>query len=546
MASYEDLRSAIAKTALVREKDGAIIIGNENTGNRESWLFDFRALMLQPKWIDRYAEVFWEHYEDQLPFQVGGMETAGIPLVTAIIMKGVERGTPVNGFFIRKSRKRQGLLKAVEGTLTDEKIILVDDLINSGQTLNRQIDVLRDLDKTVSDIFVMLAFRTDEAYAHFGEHGVRVRHLFTLKDFGIPLLRPRGPEIQQETFDVVWHYKGPAPSFHVVTHKSGPTLDGGRVYVGHDDGTMRALDSETGSVVWEFTVRGFPGGKAILSTPRVHDGVVYFGAYDGNVYALQATTGEKIWEYGDADWIGSSPDISIQDGLLFIGLEFGLFKRSGGIAALDLKTGIPKWTAYHTNMTHASPLYIQQESMVVIGSNEGVLYAYDAPSGQLRWRYATGGDIKMSAAYAPRQRAVLFGSMDGKMYAVSAQDGTPLYAKEADAGIYSTPLVYNNAAYFASLDKKLYAVELGTWKERFVFTTNGRIFSSPVVAENSVWIGSNDGRLCEVDPETGVLKSFFQASERVLSKLAYDAAKKRFYIITVANQVYCLARKTTQ
>jgi orotate phosphoribosyltransferase len=161
--NYEDLRSAIASAALVRGAD-RIIVGNEHTGARESWLFDFRALMLQPAWLDRCAEIFWERYASRLPFQVGGLETAGIPLVAAIIMKSVERGTPVNGFYVRKSRKRHGLMKYIEGTLTDDPIVFVDDLINSGNSLRKQIKILEEAGKKVRDAFVMLAFRDDTHY----------------------------------------------------------------------------------------------------------------------------------------------------------------------------------------------------------------------------------------------------------------------------------------------------------------------------------------------------------------------------------------------
>ena len=101
--------------------------------------------MLEPKWLDAYAEIFWEKYAHLYPFQVGGLETAGIPLVAAIVMKGVERGTPVNGFFMRKSRKREGLMKIIEGTLTNDPVILVDDLINTGQVFGSKLEILEDI-----------------------------------------------------------------------------------------------------------------------------------------------------------------------------------------------------------------------------------------------------------------------------------------------------------------------------------------------------------------------------------------------------------------
>ncbi len=539
---YDDFREAILSTTLVQAKNGAIIVRSEHTGARDLWLFDFRALMLQPKWLDKYAEIFWERYANRLPFQVGGVETAGIALVAAIVMKSVARGTPVNGFYIRKSRKRQGLMKYIEGTLTDEPVIFVDDLINSGQSVHKQLEILAQAGKKVADVFIMLAFRADDAYAFLADKHVSLSHLFTLADFGIPLLKSKAPEIPQNSFTVVWHYKAPHPSYHLVVQKSAPLLDNKRVFFGCDDGAFRALDQKTGEVAWEFSAGRHPQGKGILSSPALYNGIVYFGAYDGTVYALNAATGEKVWTYEDADWIGSSPDIAPNLGLLFIGLEFGLWRKRGGIAALDLKTGAMKWSANHADLTHGSPLYIQEESLVVIGSNDGLMYAYDAENGTLRWSFRARGDIKTRAAYDAKRRAVIFGSMDGNLYALSAQDGAPLHARETGAGIYSIPLVHNDTVYVASLDKCFYAIDCTNWKDRWVYETSGRIFASPAIADGSLWIGSNDGKLYEIDASSGTLKHFFQATERIVNAIAYSESEKRFFVPTVANEIYCLAR----
>ncbi|HUO50664.1 MAG TPA: PQQ-binding-like beta-propeller repeat protein [Candidatus Paceibacterota bacterium] len=540
-SAYEDLRQAIAATAFVQAKD-ATIIESEVTGRRADWIFDFRALMLQPQWLNRYAEIFWEIYADRYPFQVGGVETAGIPLVAAIVMKGVERGTPVNGFYIRKSRKREALMKYVEGTLTDDPIIFVDDLLNTGRSVNKQIDILSREGKKVTDVFVMLAFRADETYTFLNEKNVSITHLFTLKDFGLPLLS-HSPRIPDDSFETLWHFGAPNPTFHIVVQRSAPVLDETRVYLGCDDRKFRALDQKTGSVVWEFSVGRNLLGKSILSSPQIYKGVVYFGAYDGGMYALDTTTGKKIWANEDADWIGSSPDLAPDLGLLYIGLEFGLWKRHGGIAALDMKTGARKWIAHHASMTHASPLYIKEESLVVIGSNDGVVYAYDAKNGALRWTFATQGDIKSRAAYDPKRRATIIGSMDGKLYVLSIENGTPIFAREFGAGIYSIPLVHDDTVYVASLDKCIYAIDCTTWKERWEYETDGRIFSSPAIFDGSLWIGSNDGRLYELDTDTGKLKHFFQATERILSKIAYNETTKQFFVPTIANELYCLKRK---
>ncbi len=543
---FEDLRKAIESVVLARKEQGAVIVPSERTGKRAEWIFDFRALMLQPKWLDRYAEIFWEQYADKLPFQVGAMETVGIALVAAIVMKSVERGTPVNGFFIRKSRKRKGLMKQVEGTLTDDPVILVDDLMNSGGTFDKQMKILAELDKKIRSIFALLAFREKEAYAALSERGVNVDALFTLKDFGLSMLSSESAELPTDAFDVIWHYKGPDPSYHLVVQKSAPALDESRVFFGGDDGIFRALKQVNGEVVWEFKVGKHPSGKGILSSPVVHKDTVYFGAYDGNVYALDTATGQKKWVNEDADWIGSSPDLAPDLGMLFIGLEFGFFGKRGGIAAISLKTGETVWAARHKEFTHGSPLYIKEEGLVAIGSNDGVLYCYNTEDGSLRWYYSTGGDLKTTPAYDPKRRLIFCASMDENLYAISAHNGTPIFARSTDAGIYSIPLIVNDMVYVGSLDKTVYAIDMNTWKDRWTFETDGRIFASPTIADGSLWIGSNDGRLYELDPENGKLRDFFQATERIMSKVAHDPKTRRIFVRTVENDIYCLQKKISK
>ncbi|MEN9561343.1 MAG: hypothetical protein RIQ56_616 [Candidatus Parcubacteria bacterium] len=539
MKSHDDLKEAIQKYAFVTSKSGVTIIGNEFTGARDEWLFDFRALLLQPHWLNRYAEIFWEMYSHKLPFQVGGMETAGIPLVAAIVMKSVERGTPVNGFYIRKSRKRQGLMKWIEGTLTDDPIVCVDDLINSGSSFRKQIDILSDAGKKVSDVFALLRFRDQSSYSSFQENGVSLRSLFSLEDFGMQLLASAKP-IPDNIYEEVWKYEAPQPSFHLVVHKSAPTVDESNVYFGCDDGTFRAIDKTNGRLRWEFVTGKHPVGKGILSSPQLHKGLVYFGAYDGNVYALDAKTGNKRWTFDDADWVGSSPDIAPSLGVLYIGLEYGLWKRRGGIVALKLDTGEMMWRAYHGALTHGSPLYIEQEGLVVIGSNDHVLYAYDAKTGTLRWKYITEGEIKMRPAYDAQHRSIIVASMDGRIYAVSATNGAPVQVFETKFGIYGTPIVNNGIIYTASLDKCVYAIDASSWKTKWIFETSGRIFASPTLIGSSLYIGSNDGRLYELDAETGKMRSSFQAIERIVSKITSD--DDHLYVPTVANEIYCLKK----
>jgi outer membrane protein assembly factor BamB len=77
-----------------------------------------------------------------------------------------------------------------------------------------------------------------------------------------------------------------------------------------------------------------------------------------------------------------------------------------------------------------------------------------------------------------------------------------------------------------------------------VFETNGRIFGSPVIIGDSVFIGSNDGRLYEIDMESGRSHGYFQASERLMSKVTHNDSTRRIFARTVANELYCLRKLT--
>lgn len=538
------LQRAITERVHITASAGTRIVRSTPSGNsiEEPWIMDFRAIMLQPEYLNAYAELFWERYGDSLPFQVCGLETAGIPLVAAIVMKGVERGTPINGLFLRKSRKREGLMKAIEGTLTRDPVIIVDDLMNSGGSIYRQLDVLSDAGAHVTDAFAILAFRGPEAYHALRDKGVRIASMFSLTDIGLPLLPSVAPEIPTESFRVVWKTAFPNPSFDYVVPKSGPVLDNSSVYVGSDEGVFYAIDKTTGRTRWRYTIGGHPHGKGIFSTPVVHDGIVYFGAYDGDTYALRTADGSLLWKNQDADWVGSSPVLAPDLGTLFIGFEHGLIRKRGSLAALSLKDGKTVWRDTTPALTHGTPLYIPDEAIVVCGSNDGIVYANDARTGMRRWSRAVSGEVKASLAYDKKRRLILFGSFDSSVYAVSARDGSIVFAVQTGGSIYSTPVLSDESAYIGSMDKRVYAIDLSSGKERASFSTNGRIFAHPALFDGSLWIGSNDGRLYEIDPRRMRLRSFFQASERFVGRVAFDDATRRIFATTVANELYCLER----
>jgi len=63
--------------------------------------------------------------------------------------------------------------------------------------------------------------------------------------------------------------------------------------------------------------------------------------------------------------------------------------------------------------------------------------------------------------------------------------------------------------------------------------------------EGNVFFGANDGGFYEISSETGKLAGLFQTTERITNKAVYNATTKKFFVLTYANEIYCLSKRNT-
>jgi|tagenome__1003787_1003787.scaffolds.fasta_scaffold20985924_4 outer membrane protein assembly factor BamB len=156
----------------------------------------------------------------------------------------------------------------------------------------------------------------------------------------------------------VWHFKPPPDASRPPPQIfASPTVVGGRVYVGFNNGVFYALNVATGAKIWErflgfvpqitCTARGFTSTATVVPDPVSGVLTVYVNAGDGYLYALNAGTGATIWrslvapnsttENGYYNW--TSP--AVANGKVYVGLSSECdepFVR-GGVKAFDQRTG---------------------------------------------------------------------------------------------------------------------------------------------------------------------------------------------------------------
>ena len=182
---------------------------------------------------------------------------------------------------------------------------------------------------------------------------------------------------------------------------SSAAVVAGAVYFGSTDGKLYAVDASSGVSRWTFAA-----GGPVNSSPLVADESVYFGSVDGNFYALDTRTGKLVWKFqtgGERRFTapgihGILPktemmpdpfDVFLSSPTLIDGkVIFGSGDYS--VYALDARTGAVQWKFATGNVVHASPA--AAGGVVYVGSWDRYLYALDAGTGKMIWRFETGDD----------------------------------------------------------------------------------------------------------------------------------------------------------
>ncbi|MEG3191060.1 outer membrane protein assembly factor BamB [Lysobacter sp. D1-1-M9] len=172
--------------------------------------------------------------------------------------------------------------------------------------------------------------------------------------------------------------------------------------------------------LWSTTVGKGEGRLGAHQGPAVADGRVYAAAGEGGVRALDLQSGEVLWHYESDLRLSGGPGIG--EGLVVVG---GL---DGQVIALDAATGAERWQAEVTNEVIAAPAIGM--GMVLVRSNDGRVTAFDAASGERRWFWShdvPSLTVRGNAAPLIGPGFAFIGNDDGTVSALSITDGRLLW-----------------------------------------------------------------------------------------------------------------------
>jgi outer membrane protein assembly factor BamB len=298
---------------------------------------------------------------------------------------------------------------------------------------------------------------------------------------------------------------------------SSPAVSGGLVYFGSNDHNVYAIDERTGALRWKFATKG-----RVTSSPAIADGLVYVGSFDGKFYALDAASGALRWQFateGERRFAarhlhGAQPatevmpdpfDVFLSSPALAAGVVY-FGSGDGNVYALEAASGALKWKFKTGNVVHASPAVAG--GVVYVGSWDSYFYALDAAGGALKWKFKTGEDPDINNQVGIQSSAVVadglvyFGCRDSNLYALDAATGAQRWAFPTHGSwVITSPSVHEGVVYFATSDSAtVHAVDAKSGAPLFSLSfAHWPFFSSPALAGNYLYLGSHAGKLIAIN-----------------------------------------------
>jgi polyvinyl alcohol dehydrogenase (cytochrome) len=173
-----------------------------------------------------------------------------------------------------------------------------------------------------------------------------------------------------------------------------PTVGGGRVYTGSNDGTVYAIDAHSGCLYWMYRAKALVRSAVVVGPGNR----AYVGDLDANLYALDTETGTLIWQKkaDEQPFARITGTPKLLNGRLYVPIAsqeenaganpiYPCCKFRGNLVAMDAKTGDVIWRSY------TSP----EPKPTKIGANGVQFYG---PSGATIWGSPTL-DVKRNLIY---------------------------------------------------------------------------------------------------------------------------------------------------
>ncbi|MCM1323725.1 MAG: PQQ-binding-like beta-propeller repeat protein [Acetobacter sp.] len=210
--------------------------------------------------------------------------------------------------------------------------------------------------------------------------------------------------------------------------------------------------------------KGISKRDILLASPVVSRNRIFVMDSQGVVSSFDLNTGERLWENSLTANIGGFKETkSRASGLAVDGNTLFATTGFGGVFAMNVETGAPKWRKVMESPIRIAPAVT--EKMLLIQTVDNKLYALDKVNGQELWRFGVAHEDTVIAggatpAYDSEDNVVIAGFSNGEIVVLNAAVGTPLWSEMlvSNKQITSSTEINTIGAYPIVQDGVIYAI----------------------------------------------------------------------------------------
>ncbi|MBU2473139.1 MAG: orotate phosphoribosyltransferase [Candidatus Omnitrophica bacterium] len=178
MSEKQQLLSLLKREAFLKKK---VLLAS---GKISNFYIDVRKVSLSPQGVFLISRQVFKLIKDLKIDAIGGPTLGADPIVSGVCFLAYKHKKKLKGFLIRKSPKKHGRQKLIEGQELKKgmKVVVVDDVTTSGGSLIKAIEVLKQENiKVVKAISVV--DRQEGAARNLASLGCPLVSLFRKSDF---------------------------------------------------------------------------------------------------------------------------------------------------------------------------------------------------------------------------------------------------------------------------------------------------------------------------------------------------------------------------
>ncbi len=254
---------------------------------------------------------------------------------------------------------------------------------------------------------------------------------------------------------------------------AAPLVAFGRLYLGHENGFLYALDQTTGETL--FSVRC---GEKIWASPKTDGEHLIVATTDGDLLILDPATGATRKSFRTGFELGATPTL--------IGRTLFVFGAGGRGVKVDLST--LKGEVFEPGFSTSTTAAFGFGRLFVRSKGKGEFLAYDVLRGDVVWRAKEPGDWNRSGSAFDGERVAFTDSKGVHVY--DAESGLPAWGFKTPRPVNSSVVFTGDRAVFGCDDGSLYVLHAKDGLEAAVFPLGDGLTASPAAAGGRIYVAS--------------------------------------------------------